>query len=167
MWYKANMNREEAASTLGISVRSLQRTVKAGKLSVTYKRGTSGKQEAFFDPDEIARYKEEMETETVKPALPEVTTQDMALARVDAQQQFFGALQQLMTERQTAKDAHPIVPIESKPLLKLDEASMLTGLSRRILRAAIDEGKLKAGKLGRAWRVRRTDLDAYIQKLSL
>lgn len=161
------MNREEAAAALGISVRSLQRTVKAGKLSVTYKRGTSGKQEAFFDPDEIARYKEEMETETVKPALPEVIRQDMALARVDSQQQFFSSLQQFMTDRQNAKNTHPIVPIESKPLLKLDEASALSGLSRGILRTAIDEGKLKAGKIGRAWRVRRTDLEAYIQKLSL
>lgn len=161
------MNREEAAIALGISVRSLQRTVKAGKLSVIYKRGESGKQEAFFDSDEIVRHKAEMEAETVKPALPEMTRHDTALTRVDAQQQFFGALQRFVTEGQNAKNAHPIVPIESKPLLKLNEASALTGLSRRILRAAIDEGKLKAGKIGKAWRVRRADLDAYIQKLSL
>jgi excisionase family DNA binding protein len=160
------MNRAAAAAALGISVRSLQRTVKAGKLSVKYKRGISGKQEAFFDPDEIARYKSEMETETVKPAMSDVTRSDTALARVDAPQ-ILSVLQHFVTEGQTARNARRPVPIESKPLLKLDEASALTGLSRGILRAAIDEGKLKAGKIGRAWRIRRADLDAYIQKLSL
>lgn len=161
------MNREEAAAELGISVRSLQRTVKAGKLTVTYKRGESGKQEAFFDPDEIARYKQEMETETVKPAVTasETTTSDTALARIDAPQ-FFNALQLFIADRATATNqSHPQVAIENKPLLKLDEASALTGLSRQILRDAINTEKLKAKIIGRAWRIKREALDLFIKKL--
>jgi excisionase family DNA binding protein len=45
------------------------------------------------------------------------------------------------------------------------EASQLSGLSRRILRQAIEEKKLKARIIGRGWRVKRADLDAYVMKL--
>ena len=55
------MNGEEAAKELGISVRSLQRAVGREALHVTYKRGKSGKQEAVYDPKEVARYKAELE----------------------------------------------------------------------------------------------------------
>lgn len=161
------MNREEAADELGISVRSLQRTVKAGKLTVTYKRGESGKQEAFFDADEIARYKQEMEAETVKPAvvMPEATTSDTTLARVDTPQ-FFNALQRFVTDRaESISHSHQQVAIENKPLLKLGEASALTGLSRQMLREAINTEGLKAKIIGKAWRIKRADLDLFIKKL--
>jgi excisionase family DNA binding protein len=49
--------------------------------------------------------------------------------------------------------------------LKLDEASLLTGLSRQILRDAIEAKKLKAKIIGRAWRIKREDLDQYLKKL--
>jgi predicted site-specific integrase-resolvase len=60
------MNKEEAAETLGISVRSLQRKVSEGKLSVAYQRGDSGKMEAVFDAEDVARYAVQMR-EIVKP----------------------------------------------------------------------------------------------------
>jgi excisionase family DNA binding protein len=50
-------------------------------------------------------------------------------------------------------------------LLTLAEARELTGLARGVLREAIDQGKLKAKIIGRAWRVKRADLDTYIHKL--
>jgi excisionase family DNA binding protein len=58
-----------------------------------------------------------------------------------------------------------IADLGAKPLLTLAEAHNLTGLSRGILREAIDGGKLKAKIIGRAWRVKRADLDSYIGKL--
>jgi excisionase family DNA binding protein len=61
--------------------------------------------------------------------------------------------------------AQPRVPVESKPLLKLDEASQLTGLSRQILREAIEQNKLKAKIVGRAWRIKRDALDQYLKNL--
>jgi excisionase family DNA binding protein len=57
------------------------------------------------------------------------------------------------------------VPVADKLLLKLDEASALTGLSRGILRQAIKDRKLKARIIGRGWRVKRDDLDVYVKKL--
>jgi excisionase family DNA binding protein len=49
--------------------------------------------------------------------------------------------------------------------LSLAEASQLSGLSRNHLRQAIEEKKLKARIIGRGWRVKRDDLDAYVRKL--
>jgi len=157
------MTREEAAQALGISVRSLQRTVKRGALQVKYKRGVSGKMEAVFDPEEVSNYKEEMEREIV-PGIP-ATTGDTALARVDAPH-IGNALLSLL-ERASKLDEQrymPVVAIENKPLLKLHEASLLTGLSRQILRDAIEAKKLKAKVIGRAWRIKRVDLDQFLSK---
>jgi excisionase family DNA binding protein len=152
------MNKTEAAEQLGISVRSLQRLVQDKKISVTYKRGESGKQEAIFNADELEKYKRERDTETVKPAT--VPTGNTALARNDATK-FLDILRQTITPEKRAAG----VPIADKPLLKLDEAATLTGLSRDTLRAAIDTKELKGKLIGRAFRIKRADLDEYIKNL--
>ena len=153
------MNKEEAAKELEISVRSLQRLVKDGKISVTHRRGKSGKQEAFFDADEVTKFKTARDSETIKPAT--VTTSDTSLARIDATL-FFDAFRESVVREQKSAS---VVDIADKPLLKLDEASSLTGLSRDILRKAIDAGELKGKIIGRAYRIKRADLDSYIEKL--
>jgi excisionase family DNA binding protein len=152
------MNKTEAAEKLGISIRSLQRLVQDKKISVTYKRGESGKQEAIFNADELEKYKRERDTETVKPAT--VPTGDTALARNDATK-FLDILRQAITPETKAVG----VPIADKPLLKLDEAARLTGLSRDTLRTAIDTKKLKGKMIGKAFRIKRGDLDEYIKNL--
>ncbi len=152
------MNKEEAAKELGISVRSLQRIVQSGKISVSYKRGESGKQEAIFDADDIQSYKERRDVESVK--LATAPTNDTALARNDATQ-FFEMLKDAVAPKQKSA----LVEIADKPLLKLDEAAALTGLARAILRTAIDTGELKAKLIGRAYRIKRDDLDEFIKNL--
>lgn len=152
------MNKEDAATSLGISVRSLQRLVQSGKISVTYKRGESGKQEAIFNSDELENYKQERDVETVKSADPKMG--DTALARTDATQ-----FLEILKAAITPDTKLVVVAIADKPLLKLDEASALTGLSRAILREAIDAKQLKAKMIGRAYRIKRPDLDEYINKL--
>jgi excisionase family DNA binding protein len=152
------MNKEEAAKELGISVRSLQRIVQSGKISVSYKRGESGKQEAIFGADEIQIYKERRDVESVK--LATVPTDDTALARNDATQ-FFEMLKDAVAPKQKSGS----VEIADKPLLKLDEAAALTGLSRQILRDAIKAEELKAKLIGRAYRIKRDDLDEFIKNL--
>jgi excisionase family DNA binding protein len=57
------------------------------------------------------------------------------------------------------------VPVADKIMLTLAEAAALTNLSRNHLRAAIGEKKLKARIIGRGFRVKRSDLDAYVKKL--
>ena len=152
------MNKEQAAESLGISVRSLQRLVQSEKISVTYKRGNSGKQEAIFDTEELERYKQERDAESIKPAA--MTVSDTALARNDANS-FLEILRDAITPKQKALT----VEIADKPLLKLDECAALTGLSRDTLRKAIDSKKLKGKIIGKSFRIKREDLDGYIKKL--
>jgi excisionase family DNA binding protein len=158
------MNKEEARNELGISVRSLQRLVQSGKISVVYRRGESGKQEAIFKPEEIENYKLGRDAETVKPAVA-ATTGDTALARSDATTGDIALARNVMETIFNAIGQKPSVAIADKPLLKLDEAAALTGLSRQLLRQAIEDGKLKGRIIGRGFRVKREDLDEFIKKL--
>jgi len=57
------------------------------------------------------------------------------------------------------------VPVADKLTLSLVEAAQLSGLSRNHLRQAIEDKKLRARIIGRGWRVKRDDLDAYVKKL--
>jgi excisionase family DNA binding protein len=157
------MNKEEARNELGISVRSLQRLVQSEKISVTYRRGASGKQEAIFNPEEIENYKRGRDAEIIKPSV--VTTGDTALARSDVTTGDTALARNVMETIFNLGLQKPVVAIADKPLLKLDEAAALTGLSRKILRQAIEDGKLKARVIGRGFRVKREDLDKFIKKL--
>jgi excisionase family DNA binding protein len=49
-------------------------------------------------------------------------------------------------------------------MLTLAEASQLSGLSRGLLLGKIKARKLKAQILGRGWKVKRADLEAFIRK---
>lgn len=64
-----------------------------------------------------------------------------------------------------APAAQPREPLSHKLLLKLPEVSELTGLGRDFLLRAVKGGELKAVKIGGAWRIKRSDLDAYLEKL--
>jgi excisionase family DNA binding protein len=157
------MNKEDAAKQLGISVRSLQRLVQSEKISVTYKRGESGKQEAIFNLDEIENYKRGRDAETVKPAV--VTTGDTALARSDATTNDTALARNVIETIFNTIGQKSGVPIADKPLLKLDEAAALTGLSRDTLRKAMQDKELVGKMIGRAYRIKRDDLDRYIKNL--
>lgn len=61
--------------------------------------------------------------------------------------------------------AKPTVGIENKLLLTLKEVQALTGLSRDTLREAIASNQLKAQIVGKAWRVKKKDLEHYIDNL--
>ncbi|WP_242054234.1 helix-turn-helix domain-containing protein [Nostoc parmelioides] len=47
----------------------------------------------------------------------------------------------------------------------MPEAQALTGLSKEVLRSAIASGELKAKVIGKSWRIKRSDLETYIDKL--
>jgi excisionase family DNA binding protein len=157
------MNKEEARLELGISVRSLQRLVQSEKISVIYKRGDSGKQEAIFNREEIENYKRGRDAEIIKPSV--ATTGDTALARSGATTGDTALARNVIETFFNLGLQKPAVAIADKPLLKLDEAAALTGLSRQLLRQAIEDGKLKGRIIGRGFRVKREDLDRYIKIL--
>lgn len=62
-------------------------------------------------------------------------------------------------------DNQPVVAIADKLLLTIAEAQALTGLSKEVLRSAIASGELKAKVIGKGWRVKRSDLQEYVDKL--
>ena len=63
------------------------------------------------------------------------------------------------------KTALQAPPIADKLLLGLEEAALLTGLPRALLLQAIHDGTLEARKMGRAWKIKRRALDAFIDAL--
>jgi len=180
------LTKEQAAKRLKISVRSLQRAASAGRVKPVYHRGASGKMETFFDSDDVYRYKEELaqvvEPER-KPAIVDAPTGDSrALSQIGAGSyvaDLHDLLERLVAaqERQLppdtpapVSDSHTLsqnapVSVADKIILTLAEASALTNLSRNHLRQAIEEKILKARIIGRGWRVKREELDAYVKKL--
>jgi excisionase family DNA binding protein len=180
------LTKEQAAKRLKISVRSLQRAASAGRVKPVYHRGASGKMETFFDSDDVDRYKEEL-SQVVEPerksamvAAPmgdsQALSQVGAGSYVTALHDFLERLVSVQ-ERQLppgtpapVSDSHTLsqaapLSIADKLTLSLMEASQLSGLSRNHLRQAIEDKKLKARIIGRGWRVKRDDLDAYVKKL--
>lgn len=165
------MNKEEAAKFLGVSVRAVQRYAAAGKLSVTYTRGARG-QVAQFNQEELERLKQQL-SEPVYPQRPAIAESgdnhgQEAVAPVTPQalvtQEAF-ADRLIETLEALKPESTPPVFVAYKLTLNLKEAAQLAGLSRGFLLEAIHDGTLKAAKRGRGWNIKRTDLDAYVNKL--
>lgn len=170
------MNKQEAADYLGVSTRAIERYTAKGKLSVKYEGGKT-RPVAVYDRSELDKLKEELTATTIKPAVEkdEDTPTDLATPSVGLSglvERFLiplsSQLQQLTEAVQNLK-ALPgngaTVGIENKLLLTLNEVRALTGLSRDTLREAIESGQLKARIVGKAWRVKRKDLEEYIENL--
>jgi excisionase family DNA binding protein len=155
------MTKKEAAAFLGVTIRSIEAYAAKGKLTPGKAKGTRG-DITVYDETELQKLKDERGQVTFleRPAPEHPTTENLALMRPEQSTALAALIHavQSSAEPSTADAAN-------KLLLKLDEASKLTGLSRIILRTAIDEKKLKAKIIGRAWRIKRTDLDAYVTKL--
>lgn len=179
------MNKQEAAEFLGISIRALERYVQQGKISVRYEKGKT-RPTANFEPSELEAFKKELNQPTIKPAIetrqiptePQSQTANLTynsgdITRFDeigdiSEFGEVGVVEKLSSiiELLLAKDDNqPIVPIADKLLLTLPEAQALTGLSKEVLRGAIASGELKAKLIGKSWRVKRSDLEAYVDQL--
>jgi len=168
------MNKEQAAKSLGISVRTLQRHMSSNKIGFKIRQTKTGK-EAIFDKNELRRFKQEMKevTTTIKgsvapPSEPvsrlsesEGANMQLALPPPALMQGFAAMLQTI----QAIPPAQPVVAIENKPLLTIAEANKLTGLSDGHLREAIHTSRLKGRIIGRGYRIKRADLDEYIKRL--
>jgi len=158
------MNKKEAAARLNVTTRQVEHYVSKGRLTVAYVRGKTGKQ-SDYDESEVERLKEELEAPDAPiTALQAANSPVVGLVAPQERERFLHALEALGDKR----DANPqptISDLAVKPLLTLNECRVLTGLSRATLRDAIDAKKLKAQIIGRAWRVKSKNLQAYIDKL--
>jgi excisionase family DNA binding protein len=161
--------KKEAAEYLGISTRQLENYAKQGKLSVRYERGPTGDQ-AVYDEKELRQLRAELDTRraprpAVVPESDESHEQEpRSLARLsDVAPLAF--LQQIAATIREGQKAPASASVGEKIMLTLADASALTSLSKGFLTDAIHKKKLRAQKLGRGWKIKRTDLDAFVKKL--
>jgi excisionase family DNA binding protein len=163
------MNKKEAAEYLGISSRQIENYAKQNKLSVRKEKGKTG-DIAVYDEKELRRLKAELDSKRImRPAVTTETDESnerRELIRAsDSRLSDVPKIFDLVKALTDGKKADTIIAISHKPLLKLDEAAALTGLSRQLLRQAIEDGELKGRLIGRAYRIKRVDLDKFIDTL--
>ena len=167
------MNKDQAAKFLGVSVRTLQRHTSAGKIAAKYIHSKLGKV-AEYDKPELERFKAELEKVTayvrphVTPDTP-VAPSEESTALAPIQLPLFEKLAdafEALKESLRPDDKHlPVTDLAAKLILTLSEAARLSGLSRGFLIEAIKSHKLQAQILGRGWKVKRADLEAFVKKL--
>jgi excisionase family DNA binding protein len=157
------LTKQAAADFLGVTIRSIEAYAAKGKLTPAKAKGQRG-DITVYDEKEVEALKREREQIQYVPrpdtalATSSSTGQNAIVKRRDVAE-FIALIE-------SARTAAPsIADLAAKPLLKLDEAQMLTGLSRQTLREGIDNGKLKAKVVGRSWRIKRDDLNLFIKKL--
>ncbi|BAZ69153.1 hypothetical protein NIES4106_39240 [Fischerella sp. NIES-4106] len=64
----SQMNKQQAAEFLGVSVRALERYVQQGRISVKYEKGRT-RPTANFNQSELEAFKAELNQPTIKPAV--------------------------------------------------------------------------------------------------
>jgi len=163
------MNKQQAADFLGVTPRAVERYTAQGKLSVRYEKGKT-RPVAVYSEEELRALKQEIENPSVhRPAVELLQTtshNSQALIPTNTEQglaEFVGFLKGAVESSQRMPMA--TLSIADKIMLTLPEAALLTSLSRGHLRQAIEEKKLRARIIGKGWRVKREDLEAYVKKL--
>jgi excisionase family DNA binding protein len=173
------MNKDDAATFLGISVRTLQRLTSEGVFQTT----TQGKKGvATYDEDDLRAWREMSEEDrrkareeaaerrsstslspmTVTPGDSVTSTSLVATDThdtTDTRREFARMIGEAVAS------GSAVANISHKLVLTLKEASQLAGLSRDHLRGAIESKKLKGRIIGRGFKVKREDLEQYVRKL--
>lgn len=169
------LTKQQAAELLGVTVRTLERYTQEGKIGGRYEKGKT-RSVLVYDESELRAFKTELESKTYKPAVNQTPTNpDKDKAELSRSVEVFQLLPLLdglsqLTDvvkrvREEQEIDRLIVPIHHKLTLNLDEASALSGISRQRLRQAIKDGTLQAQIIGRGYRVKRTDLEDYVDSL--
>ena len=183
------MNKKEAAEFLGLSEKTVERYKSSGKLSARMKRivGADGKSRKVldFNQSDLDRLKRELSGNVVFPELTDRHAQTETQTDTDRQTQLDGANfanNELSTVRQTQTANLFEVIFKSletisernlrasdrfqKLMLTVDEAAAVSGLPKVFLDRAIKkDGALKATKIGGRYRIKRQDLDEFINNL--
>jgi excisionase family DNA binding protein len=156
-----NKTKQEAADYLGVSIRTIESYAAQNKLSVSYARGKRG-QVAMFDDEELDRLKAEL-SEPIYPQRPAVAGSSEKLTiRPDAA---LGTIDTLALVERLSELFQSRIRLTEKLTLSLEEAAELSGLSQYRLRVDTRQGKLKSIGGGKGYRIKRVDLDAYIDSL--
>lgn len=184
------MNKQEAANFLDISLRALERHTAEHRVAARYEKGKT-RSVLAYDQSELERFKAELDRERHRPAIQKSGSFDPNSANSAAPLAVFGdippevalgAFVHLMhfaarhapalgaapegeASSSMTSSRSPSVPTADKTLLSIEEAGAITGLSRAFLKEAISDGHLVARKIGRAWRIKRRDLDGFVDAL--
>jgi excisionase family DNA binding protein len=183
------MNKKEAAEFLELSEKTVERYKSSGKLSARMKRivGADGKSRKVldFNQSDLDRLKRELSGNVVFPELTDRHAQTETQTDTDRQTQLDGAnfaSNELSTVGQTQTANLFEVIFKSletisernlrasdrfqKLMLTVDEAAAVSGLPKAFLDRAIKkDGALKATKIGGRYRIKRQDLDEFINSL--
>ncbi len=146
------MNKKETSELLGVSTRLVEKYASEGRLGeVTYVRGKTGKQ-ADYDREAVEKLKQMLESPDTAIA---TKTPDARL--------IVASLVEAITRREESRSEN--VRMTEKLLLTVKDCRLLTGLSEQAIRDAIRDETLKARVIGRGFKVKRTDLDDFVDKL--
>ncbi len=169
------MNVKEAAEYLSISVKTLERKIAAGDVSVAYVPGATGKQRTF-DRAELDRFKAAEAEKAVATSyvISKSRNSDapssQALERAGGEQGMSmlasvlaDALRAAHAPGDGKHDTTPPVELKDKLMLTEKEAAAYSGLSLADIERARDP--LKAIKTGAGWRVKREELERYVKKI--
>jgi excisionase family DNA binding protein len=169
------MNKKEAGAYLNVSTRAIERYTAQGKLTPSYEKGRTGPA-PVYDQAQLDELKKQMDeaADVVHSAIKtdktdkrdkgdkgNKTDKDSALVLRSGSRADLAAFIAVIDKAR----GQSIADLAAKPLLTRDEAQRLTGLSRGLLKEAVAAGKLKERLLGRAYRIKRTELEAYIETL--
>jgi excisionase family DNA binding protein len=160
---KKTMDKKAVAAALSITKRQVETYASQGRLGeVTYIRGRTGRQ-AMFDETEVERLKGELEAPDRALMMPrsDAGAASGLVAPAD-RERFIAALEALATQRRGVGFG---AYISEKIVLTLKDAVALTSLSEDTLYAAIKAGKLNAKKIGKGWKIKRSDLNDFAAKL--
>jgi excisionase family DNA binding protein len=160
---KKTMDKKTVAAALSITTRQVETYASKGRLGeVTYIRGRTGRQ-AMYDEAEVSRLKGELEAPDRPLALMPRTDAASWLPSAD-RERFIAALEAL-TKGTKRRGGGFGASVGEKIILTLDDAAALTSLSKHTLREKIKAGKLKARIIGRGYKIKRVDLDAFAAEL--
>ncbi|MBD2771162.1 helix-turn-helix domain-containing protein [Iningainema tapete] len=151
----AAMDKAAAAKFLGVSQRTIERYVKDKKIGVVYVNGTP-----TYSEEELTRFKDELQAPIHQPSLAP-TMNDMDLSPFVAPAQIDEGLECL----KAIAHHYYLVGLQSKMVLSLSEAALISGISEKLLRTHIKAGSLKAIRLGKGWKLRQVDLQDFVDQL--
>ena len=162
------MNKKEVSELLNISIRLVEKYASEGRLGeVKYVRGKTGKQ-ADYDREAVEKLKTILESPdkgiTPVKSFDSHLMESLIQALVNREQANTEAIRGLLNGSSEQTRIEPI-RVSEKILLNLNDCRLLTGLSDENLRKAIHDGKLKAKIIGRGWKIKRQDLDKFINSL--
>ncbi|MFN7948395.1 MAG: helix-turn-helix domain-containing protein [Blastocatellia bacterium] len=170
------MTKKEAADLLGVSERAIERYTAKGLLAPRYER-RAGQRLAIYDQKQVKLLRRQMQqgagdrgrgigdsqslTPNPQPPSPHprrsIAAASSRTAQAPAAEQLLAAITELA---QAAA-----LPLDRKLGLCIEEAAQLTGLSGHFIRRAIKAKRLKATRPGRAWHIKRRDLELWHAKL--